>query len=136
MTTKHSIAALLEHIPSVEEYYQRNTFALSSPQASSERTRLGGNLGVEARQRVRGQPLDYYLERMHTVRARTLKEFARRDDARLDEVHSFGNSRLANNHFKWFHVLEDELSHRGQILLIRKRLPVRSENSIRPVTDE
>ena len=61
---------------------------------------------------------------MHDVRARTLKALARRDDAWRDEVHPFGNAKLANQHFKWFHVLEDELSHRGQIVLIRKRLPL------------
>lgn len=27
----------------------------------------------------------------------------------------------ANNYFKWFHVCEDELSHRGQIRWLRKR---------------
>ena len=25
--------------------------------------------------------------------------------------------------FKWFHVLEDEVNHRGQIRIIRRRLP-------------
>ena len=122
----NSIAMLLEHIPSVEEYYQRNSLGLTTQAATSERTRLGANLGEEARERVRGQPLAYYLERMHAVRTRTLEALAQRDDAWLDEVHPFGNAKLANNHFKWFHVLEDELSHGGQILLIRKRLPPRA----------
>lgn len=121
----NSIAMLLEHIPSVEEYYQRISLGLAAPAATSERTRLGASLGAEARQRIRGQPLGYYLERMHEVRARTLEALAQRDDAWLDEVHPFGNAKLANNHWKWFHVLEDELSHRGQILVIRKRLPTR-----------
>lgn len=40
-------------------------------------------------------------------------------------VQPFGNGMLANNHWKWFHVLEDELSYRGQIRLIRKRPPPR-----------
>ncbi|WQI98124.1 integrase, partial [Rossellomorea vietnamensis] len=25
-------------------------------------------------------------------------------------------------HFKWFHVFEDELNHRGQIRMIKKRM--------------
>lgn len=53
----------------------------------------------------------------------TLKALAQLDDTWLNEIHPFGNAKHANNHRKWFHVLEDELSHRGQILLIRKRLP-------------
>lgn len=122
----NSIAMLLEHIPSVEEYYQRNSLGLTTPAATSERTRLGANLGNEARERIRGQPLDYYLERMHNIRSRTLEALTKRDDAWLDEIHPFGNAKHANNHWKWFHVLEDELSHRGQILIIRKRLPPRA----------
>jgi hypothetical protein len=31
----------------------------------------------------------------------------------------------ANNHFKWFHVFEDEINHRGQIRWLRARLPTR-----------
>lgn len=65
----NSIAMLLEHIPSVEEYCQRNSLGLTTPAATSERTRLGASLGDEARQRVRGQPLGYYLGRMRALRA-------------------------------------------------------------------
>lgn len=28
-----------------------------------------------------------------------------------------------SNYFKWFHVFEDEINHRGQIRLIRKLTP-------------
>lgn len=94
----NSIAMLLEHIPSVEEYYRGNSLDLTSPAATSERTRLGASLGDEARECVRGQPLDHYLGRMRAVRARPLEALAQRDDAWLDEVHPFGNGKLANNH--------------------------------------
>lgn len=29
----------------------------------------------------------------------------------------------ANNYFIWFHTFEDELSHRGQIRILRNTLP-------------
>lgn len=119
----NSIGMLLEHIPSVEEYYQRNTLGLSDNAATSERTRLGAVLGDEARAKIRGQALPYYLDRLQKVRDRTLAAFADLDDAWLAEQQPFGNQVSANNHFKWFHVFEDELSHRGQIRLIRRRLP-------------
>jgi uncharacterized damage-inducible protein DinB len=49
------------------------------------------------------------------------KSLEQRDDAWLHETTPFfSNGKLMNNYFKWFHVLEDETSHRGQILLIRK----------------
>lgn len=119
----NSIAMLLEHIPSVEEYYQYRTFGLRIAPQGQERSRLGADLGAEARSSVRNQPLEYYLGRMAVVRSRTLGEFAKRDDAWLLEATPFRDGALANNYWKWFHVMEDELSHRGQIRLIRKRLP-------------
>ena len=49
------------------------------------------------------------------------EELARRDDAWLEEQSPFREGQPANNHFKWFHVFEDELNHRGQIRWLRKR---------------
>lgn len=119
----NSIGMLLEHIPSVEEYYQRDTFGLEMPLETAERTRLGANLGDEGRAKIRGQPLAYYLDRMTAVRARTLAELAKYDDEWLLADSPFSRGRVANNYWKWFHVCEDELSHRGQIRLIYRRLP-------------
>jgi hypothetical protein len=59
------------------------------------------------------------------VRAFTLDELARRDDKWVDETATFWNGRKANNYFKWFHVFEDELNHRGQIRWLRSRLPAK-----------
>ncbi len=51
------------------------------------------------------------------------REFSRRGDEWLDEQTPFWGGRPANNYFKWFHVFEDELNHRGQIRWLRKRTP-------------
>jgi len=32
-----------------------------------------------------------------------------------------------NNHFAWFHVMEHQSSHLGQILMLRKRIPKKEE---------
>jgi hypothetical protein len=66
--------------------------------------------------------LDAYLRRLDDVRRVTLKELADRDDACLFEESRWGGD-ASNNYFKWFHVFEDELNHRGQIRIIRRRLP-------------
>jgi hypothetical protein len=68
--------------------------------------------------------LEHYLGRLERVRAKTLDELAERDDAWLDERTAFGNAQV-NNYFKWFHVIEEELNHRGQIRWLRKRLTTR-----------
>lgn len=38
----------------------------------------------------------------------------------LFKTTTFWYDKPANNYFKWFHVFEDELSHRGQIRIIKK----------------
>jgi|SRR5690625_285012 len=52
----NSIAMLIEHIPSVEEYYQRNSLSLATPPATSERTRLGEPRGRGAPAHPRPTP--------------------------------------------------------------------------------
>ena len=46
-------------------------------------------------------------------------------DAWLDAQTPFWGGKPANNYFKWFHVFEDELNHRGQIRWLRKRAEAR-----------
>ena len=79
------------------------------------------NLSERARGEIRGHDLSYYLQILKKVRSKTLAEFAKRDDGWLYKETPFWNNRPANNYFKWFHVFEDELNHRGQIRWIRKR---------------
>ena len=80
-------------------------------------------LGARARRDIRGRPLAAYLDDLEEVRAQTLRELARRDDAWLEVTVPFWGGLPANNYFMWFHVLEDEINHRGQMRIIRKRLP-------------
>lgn len=119
----NSIGMLLEHIACVEEAYQFATFGLEQSEEQEARWRLGAELGRTAREHIRGHDLDHYVERLARVRARTLEELSRRDDEWLSEESAWWDGHVANNYFKWFHVFEDELSHRGQLRLLRKRLP-------------
>ncbi len=63
----------------------------------------------------------YYVGRLERVRAKTLAELSRREDGWLEEQTPFWGGKRADNYFKWFHVFEDELNHRGQIRWLRKR---------------
>jgi hypothetical protein len=122
----NSIGALLLHIAAVEFWFQVHTFFNRDLHVDEVREWGAGlDLGEAARREVRGHDLPYYLGRLERVRARTLDEFARRDDSWLEELGPFGHKRYqANNYFKRFHVTEDELSHRGQIRWLRKRIAV------------
>jgi uncharacterized damage-inducible protein DinB len=118
----NSIAMLLEHFAGVEVVYQIITFDGRDPK-DEELTRWlpGLELG-EKGERIRGKPLEHYLEQLSEVRAKTLAEFAKRDDAWLHQEFPWWDEKPGNNYFCWFHVFEDEINHRGQIRLIRKNL--------------
>jgi uncharacterized damage-inducible protein DinB len=123
----NTIGALLGHIAAVEVAYQADTFE-GRGLSGEERRKWGTflDLGEKARGSVRGHPLDYYLQLLHDVRAKTLSEFAKRADDWLFEQTPFWGDQPANNYFKWFHVFEDEINHRGQIRWLCKRLPKRA----------
>lgn len=122
----NSIGMLLEHIACIEEAYQFATFGWEYSEEQEARWRIGAELGRAAREHIRGHDLDHYVERLARVRTRTLEELSRQDDEWLFEESAWWDGHVANNYFKWFHVFEDELNHRGQIRLLRKRLPHRS----------
>ena len=91
----NSIGALLAHIAAEERSFQVMTFE--------------------------GRPLDHYLDELTSVRAVTLQGLAARDDEWLDRT--VAAAPKINIHWAWFHAAEDEISHRGQIRWLRKRLP-------------
>jgi uncharacterized damage-inducible protein DinB len=126
----NSIGALLLHIAAVEVWYQAATFG-SRAAAESETGpwEVALDLGARSRREIKGHDVDYYLRLLAEVRAKTLDELARRDDAWLDEETPFWDRQPANNYFKWFHVLEDEINHRGQIRWLRKRAVGREEKA-------
>ena len=120
----NSIGALLAHIAAVEVAYQYATFdGRGFTPASRARWEAALELGERGRRELRGEPLEHYRTMLAQVRERTLRELAARDDAWLEETAPFWNGQPANNYFKWFHVFEDELNHRGQIRWLRQRLP-------------
>ena len=117
----NSIGALL-HIAAIEVSYQQITFGQSVlSQREMEHYEAALRLGARARRKIIGYDSDYYLRTLEGVRSKTLEEFAKRDDRWLDEETPFWNRQPANNNFKWFHVFEDEINHRGQIRWLRKR---------------
>ena len=120
----NTIGALLLHLAAVEVNNQRDSLGRRDyTPAEWRREWLAPSvLGAEAREQIKGHPLDYYLTRLEEVRAKTLEEFRLRDDDWLAEVdQSFGGP--TNNFAKWFHVVEHEANHRGQMTWLRKRLP-------------
>lgn len=114
----NTIGMLLAHIAAVEDGYFHDTvtgrpFDWEAPACA---------LGAAGRAALKGRPLEHYLNELGRVRAQTETGFLELDDAWLHTTDpSWGTP--ASNYFKWFHVFEDEINHRGQIRLIRKLLP-------------
>ena len=122
---ENSIAMLLEHFAATETYFQIYTFENRDPHDTELPQWLPGlDLGEPAKV-IQGKPLEHYLQQLETVRTKTLEEFAKRDDDWLHRAFEWKNTgRMSNSYFCWFHVFEDEISHRGQIRLIRKNFSV------------
>ena len=123
----NSIGAMLLHLAATERYYQLNSFENMSWGSWSDEIKeewdIPMGLGEKGREVIKGNPLDYYLEKLETVRAHTKEEFAKRDDDWLFESEPFFQNQPTNNYAKWFHVCEHESNHNGQIKFIKKRLP-------------
>ena len=120
----NSIGGLLYHMAAAEAWYQSNTFDRREwTPAESARWQVALELGPGARTQIRERPLDYYVAQLAEVRSRTEQELRARDDDWLAESGPFFSGYPANNYWKWFHVCEDEINHRGQIRWLRKRLP-------------
>lgn len=118
----NSIGALLLHYAAVEYAYQVLTF--EGRDLSEEELKKWGpalDLGDAGRAVIKGKELSYYLDQLNEVRQRTLELFASVEDEWLYVEEEFWHNKPANRYFMWFHVFEDEINHRGQIRLIRKR---------------
>lgn len=121
----NSIGALLLHIAATEYSYYVAT--LSGRHFSEEDRQSWWTammLGPAARDEIKHHELDFYLDKLHSVRLQTLAALREKTDEWLDqyEIEPYLGNRPVNNHYKWFHVMEDEINHRGQIRLIRRRI--------------
>ena len=122
----NSIGAMLWHLAATERFYQIHTFEGRSwgdwDRTDQEEWSTAARLGDAARRKIKGNPLEFYLEKLNRVREHTLKEFAKRDDDWLMEVDEDWFWGPTNNYCKWFHVCEHESNHNGQFKLIKSRI--------------
>lgn len=115
----NSVGSLIMHLAATEVLYQALTFDKRElSQEEHAKWDAAQNLGEEARETFRGKDVQHYLEEFDKVRQRTLELFKTKDDAWLAEM----NDNM-NNHWAWYHVMEHQSSHLGQILLMKKRIP-------------
>jgi uncharacterized damage-inducible protein DinB len=123
----NSIGALLLHLAATETYYQMNTFDGTKwgswSKDISQKWDPAMNLGDAGRATIKGHELQWYLDILAEVRAKSLAEFKKRDDAWFLAADATWPWGPTNNLCKWFHVCEHESHHAGQIDLLIKRTP-------------
>lgn len=123
----NSIAALLLHIAAIEVAYQEQSFfernILSNQEKLSEWA-VAMNLGKAAREGIKHKPIRYYLMELQEVREESLELFKKRDDDWFLRIRQDAWDNIpTNNYFRWWHTLEDEVNHRGQIAWLKMRIP-------------
>ncbi|MGB5693492.1 MAG: DUF664 domain-containing protein [Flavobacteriaceae bacterium] len=116
----NSIGSMIMHLAATEAYYQVET--IEGRRWTAEEASLwsvAGGLGDKSRAEYKAKPIDYYLDLWEEVRKKTLEGLKTKDD----NWFSTSNEEGINNHWVWFHVLEHQAAHMGQIDLVKARLP-------------
>jgi len=117
----NSIGALLAHMAAVDRWFQVFTFeGRMMTEEEMEPIKAAMDLGRLGREKIKGNTLKHYLDELKRVRSITFTELSKRDDEWLLKSIEHSEDYRANYYFEWFHVLEDEVNHRGQIRIIRK----------------
>lgn len=114
------IGAMIYHLAATEKYYQLFTIENRSfNKTESEQWYTALSLGDAGREELIGKPISYYLSIWDEVRQETKRLLKTKDD-------NWFNSKVQNvamnNHWAWYHVMEHQANHIGQIRLITKRI--------------
>lgn len=110
--------AMIYHLAATEKYYQVYTF--EKRQFNAEEQEKWGtalSLGDKARNEFTGKPIQYYLDIYNEVRAKTKELLKTKDDKWFAKT-----NQGMTNHWAWFHVMEHQANHMGQLALISKRV--------------
>ncbi|WP_117881741.1 DinB family protein [Aureibaculum luteum] len=113
------IGALIYHLAATEKYYQLYTFENRGFNKEEEKWTTALSLGDNARGILKDKPISYYLDICDEVRKETLQLLKTKNDKWFES--GVKNSNM-NNHFAWYHVMEHQANHMGQIALISKRV--------------
>ncbi|XXM74344.1 DinB family protein [Lysinibacillus sphaericus] len=118
----NSIAMLLAHFDAVEKIYQKLTFEnVSDEEVDRYADSLEPALSLgKAAEVIKGKEAADYLGQLSETRERTYRKFRELPEDWLYEESDWWYGKKGNNFFKWFHVFEDEINHRGQIRMIKK----------------
>ncbi|QHI34842.1 hypothetical protein IMCC3317_01870 [Kordia antarctica] len=113
------IGAMIYHLAATEKYYQLYTFENRGFNKDEKAWETALGLGDNGREAFINKPISYYLDIWNEVRNETLRLLKTKDDAWFT---SDVKGSSMNNHWAWYHVMEHQANHMGQIRLIIKRI--------------
>lgn len=114
------VGALIMHLAATEKYYQLYTFENRGFNKGEDKWKIALGLGDTARDKFIDKPISFYLDIWNEVRKETLKLLKTKNDKWFNAKVK-GSSM--SNHWAWYHVMEHQANHMGQIRLITKRIP-------------
>ncbi len=118
------LGALILHLAATEKYYQEATFYDQKlDEVEDEEWLTALRLGDKAREELQGKPISYYLDKWDEVRAKTKEVLKTKDDEWLQQPREAWQEGIDYNYYwAWYHVMEHQANHMGQIALVKKRM--------------
>ncbi len=116
----NSIGALVMHLVATEAYFQIETLEVRQLTAEEQKIfGVGGELNDTSKQELKEKAIQHYLDLWNEVRQKTLAGLKTKDDTWFASSVDDG----MNYHWAWYHVMEHQANHMGQIALVKNRLP-------------
>lgn len=118
------LGALILHLAATELYYQEATFYDAKLDEKEDEEWLTAlRLGDKAREELVGKPISYYLDKWDEVRTKTKEVLKTKDDEWLLKAREAWQEGIDYNYYwAWYHVMEHQANHMGQIALVKKRM--------------
>lgn len=122
----NTVGAMLMHLAATERFYQINTFDKTPwgewAVEDDKKYTVAMELGQPARKNYKGNSISFYEDALAEVREQSMENLKKVDDAWINYTDEGWFWGPTNNWCKWFHVVEHESNHNGQIKWLKGRM--------------
>lgn len=118
----NSIGTILKHIAANEYVYQLATFDGRATDEQEKEFWRGASTGELILNLINGNDIEYYHNLLIAVRSKSIENVLAKNDEWLYANTAYKFDSPVNNYYCWFHVMEDEISHLGQIKILKNQI--------------